>query len=135
MAQVGTGEGAPGEQIALDEPRGRWVLLAAVLGSGVALLDATVVNIALPAIGADLGADFAGLQWTVSGYALTLAALILLGGSLGDRYGRRRVFLVGSVWFGVAACCAGSRRASRRWSPRGCCRASAGRCSRRAASR
>jgi len=79
------------------------VLLTAVLGSGVALLDSTVVNIALPTLGRDLGADFAALHWTVHGYTLTLAALILLGGSLGDRYGRRRVFVVGVAWFAVAS--------------------------------
>jgi len=83
--------------------RGRWVLLAAVLGSGIALLDSTVVNIALPTLGRELGADFADLQWTVNAYVLTLAALILLGGSLGDRFGRRRVFVVGAVWFGIAS--------------------------------
>jgi EmrB/QacA subfamily drug resistance transporter len=91
------------ERVALDSRQGRWLLLATVLGSAVALLDATVVNVALPAIGADLDADFAGLQWTVNGYTLTLAAFILLGGSLGDRYGRRRLFVVGVVWFGVAS--------------------------------
>ncbi|MCW2616130.1 MAG: stp1 [Frankiales bacterium] len=94
---------APVEQVRLDDARGRWVLLAAVLGSGIALLDATVVTIALPALGRDLGADLPGLQWTVNGYVLTLAALILLGGSLGDLLGRRRVFVVGAVWFGVAS--------------------------------
>jgi EmrB/QacA subfamily drug resistance transporter len=83
--------------------RGRWVLLTTVLGSGLAMLDATVVNVALERIGDDLGAEFSGLQWTVNAYALTLAALILLGGSLGDRFGRRRVFLVGVVWFAVAS--------------------------------
>lgn len=83
--------------------RGRWVLLATILGSGVASLDATVVNVALETIGRDLGAGFSGLQWTLNGYTLTLAALILLGGSLGDRYGRRRVFLVGLVWFALAS--------------------------------
>lgn len=82
---------------------GRWVLLATILGSGVAMLDATVVNVALATIGRDLQVGFAGLQWTLNGYTLTLAALILLGGSLGDRYGRRRVFLVGVVWFAVAS--------------------------------
>jgi len=92
----------------LDEMRGRWVLLAAVLGSGLTLLDATVVSIALPTIGADLDADFAGLQWTVNGYALSLAALILLGGALGDRYGRRRVFVVGVVWFAIASVLCGA---------------------------
>ncbi len=79
------------------------MLLAAVLGSGVALLDSTVVNVALPTLGRDLGANFADLQWTVNGYTLTLAALILLGGALGDRFGRRRIFVLGTVWFGVAS--------------------------------
>jgi len=79
------------------------VLLATVLGSGMAFLDATVVNIALPAIGEDLDATLAGLQWTVNAYALTLAGLILIGGSLGDHLGRRRVFVWGVVWFAVAS--------------------------------
>jgi EmrB/QacA subfamily drug resistance transporter len=83
--------------------RGRWVLFATVLGSSLAFIDSTVVNIALPAIGRDLGADAAGLQWTVNGYALSLASLILLGGSLGDRFGRRRVFLIGVAWFAAAS--------------------------------
>jgi EmrB/QacA subfamily drug resistance transporter len=82
---------------------GRWVLLATVLGSSLAFIDSTVVNIALPAIGRDLGASAAGLQWTINGYALSLAALILLGGSLGDRYGRRRVFMVGVGWFAASS--------------------------------
>jgi EmrB/QacA subfamily drug resistance transporter len=85
------------------EPAGRWVLFATVLGTGIAFLDATVVNIALPAIGSDLDTDLAGLQWTVNGYTLTLAAFILLGGSLGDRFGRRRMFVSGVVWFAVAS--------------------------------
>ncbi len=84
-------------------PAGRWVLLATVLGSSLAFIDSTVVNIALPAIGRDLDADAAGLQWTVNGYALSLAALILLGGSLGDRYGRKRVFQIGVGWFAAAS--------------------------------
>ena len=71
--------------VRLSEARGRWVLFAAVLGSGMAMLDATVVNVALPALGRDFGATLSGLQWTVNGYTLTLASLILLGGSLGDR--------------------------------------------------
>jgi EmrB/QacA subfamily drug resistance transporter len=82
---------------------GRWVLLATVLGSSLAFIDATVVNIALPTIGRDLGADAAGLQWTVNGYALSLASLILLGGSLSDRFGRRRLFLLGVGWFAAAS--------------------------------
>jgi MFS family permease len=83
--------------------RGRWVLLATVLGSSLAFIDATVVNIALPVIGRDLHADAAGLQWTINGYSLSLASLILLGGSLGDRYGRKRVFMIGVGWFAAAS--------------------------------
>jgi EmrB/QacA subfamily drug resistance transporter len=74
-----------------------------VLGSSLAFIDSTVVNIALPAIGEDLGGGAAGLQWTVNGYALSLASLILLGGSLGDRFGRKRVFLIGVGWFALAS--------------------------------
>jgi len=85
------------------QPGGRWVLLATVLGSAMAFIDATVVNIALPRLGGDLGADAAGLQWTVNGYTLALASLVLLGGSLGDRFGRRRVFVIGVAWFALAS--------------------------------
>jgi EmrB/QacA subfamily drug resistance transporter len=84
-------------------PAGRWILLATVLGSGMAALDATVVNVALPAIGKDLGAAVSGLQWVLTGYLITLAALILLGGSLGDIFGRRRIFQIGVIWFAVAS--------------------------------
>ncbi|MFD7074357.1 MFS transporter [Nocardioides sp. NPDC059952] len=87
----------------LGSARGRWVLATTVLGSGLAMLDSTVVNVALGRIGEDLGAGFSGLQWTVNAYTLSLASLILLGGSLGDRFGRRRVFLIGVVWFAVAS--------------------------------
>lgn len=86
---------------------GRWVLAATVLGSGIAMIDSTVVNVALPHIGHDLGAGFGGLQWTINAYTLTLAALILLGGSLGDHFGRRRVFLVGVIWFALASAACG----------------------------
>ena len=89
--------------IRIGTPVGRWVLLATIGGSSLALLDSTVVNVALPTIGLDLGADFTQLQWIVNGYTLSLAALILLGGSLGDRFGRRRVFVVGTVWFALAS--------------------------------
>jgi EmrB/QacA subfamily drug resistance transporter len=82
---------------------GRWIIAATVLGSGMAFLDGTVVNVALPTIGTDFGARVDGLQWILNGYLLTLAALVLLGGALGDRYGRRRVFLVGVVWFAAAS--------------------------------
>ncbi|MGK5630941.1 MFS transporter [Streptomyces sp. URMC 123] len=69
----------------------------------MAMLDSTVVNVALPRIGTDLDADLAVLQWTVNAYMLTLAGLILLGGALGDRYGRRRIFVIGVVWFAAAS--------------------------------
>jgi EmrB/QacA subfamily drug resistance transporter len=70
-------------------------------------LDTTVVNVALPTIGRDLDTGLAGLQWTINGYLLTLAALILLGGALGDVYGRRRVFVIGVVWFAAASALCG----------------------------
>src|SRR5260370_15977790 len=93
--------------IRLKQPSGRWILLAAVLGSSMAMLDATVVNVALPTIGRDLHTSLGGLQWTVTAYTLTLAGLILLGGSLGDRMGRRRIFVTGVVWFAVASALCG----------------------------
>ncbi|MFJ5709951.1 MFS transporter [Streptomyces sp. NPDC093105] len=92
-----------GAEVRMASGSGRWIVFTTVLGSGMALLDSTVVNVALPHIGEDLGADLAVLQWTVNAYMLTLAGLILLGGSLGDRYGRRRVFVVGVVWFALAS--------------------------------
>ncbi|MFF0161703.1 MFS transporter [Streptomyces sp. NPDC005263] len=89
--------------VRLASPQGKWILLTTVLGSSMALLDSTVVNVALPRIGRDLDADLAALQWTINAYTLTLAGLILLGGSLGDRLGRRKVFVVGVVWFAAAS--------------------------------
>ncbi len=82
---------------------GRWVLATTVLGSGMVMIDGTVVNVALDRIGADLDAGFADLQWTVNAYTLTLASLILLGGSLGDHVGRRRIFVIGVLWFALAS--------------------------------
>ena len=93
----------PGTLLARGTPQGRWVLAAAVLGSGMAMLDGTVVNIALRSIGDDLGATVAQLQWVVNAYLLALASLILVGGSLGDHFGRRRVFMVGVAWFALAS--------------------------------
>jgi len=93
--------GAPA--VRLGTPTGRAVITAAVLGSGMTLLDGTVVNVALRSIGEDLGASLAQLQWITNGYLLSLASLILLGGSLGDRFGRRRVFVVGTAWFALAS--------------------------------
>ena len=82
---------------------GTAVIAAVTLGSGLTLLDGTVVNVALRTIGEDLGASLAELQWITNGYLLSLSALILLGGSLGDRFGRRRVFVIGTVWFASAS--------------------------------
>ncbi|MFJ4775872.1 MFS transporter [Streptomyces sp. NPDC088762] len=89
--------------VPIASAQGRWILLTTVLGSSMALLDSTVVNVALPRIGLDLGADLAVLQWTVNAYLLTLAGLILVGGALGDRFGRRRIFVLGVVWFAVGS--------------------------------
>ncbi|MBV9143122.1 MAG: MFS transporter [Pseudonocardiales bacterium] len=89
--------------LALSSPGGRWLVVAAALGSGVAFLDGSVVNVALPTIGRELGGGFSVLQWVLDGYLLSLSALLLLGGALGDRYGRRRVFLVGLAIFTVAS--------------------------------
>src|SRR5256885_1591544 len=80
----------------LDRAAGRWVVAASVVGSGAVFLESTVVNVALPPIGRDLGLTIAALQWLVDGYLLTLSALMLLGGALGDRFDRRRVFVVGA---------------------------------------
>ena len=99
-----SGPAIPGPaELRVNDPRGRLVLLTTVLGSGVSLLDSTIVNVALPTIGRDLGADLVGLQWVISAYALTLAALILLGGSLGDRFGRRRIYILGVAGFGITS--------------------------------
>ncbi|MGI5219788.1 MFS transporter [Nocardia sp. CA-290969] len=92
----------------LRSASGRWIVLATVLGSSVASLDATVVNIALPRIGEALETDVAGLQWTLNGYTLTLASFILLGGSFGDRFGRRKVFVAGAVGFALASVLCGA---------------------------
>jgi EmrB/QacA subfamily drug resistance transporter len=89
--------------VRMGTPPGRAVIAAAVLGSGMAFLDGSVVNVALRSIGEDLGASLAELQWITNGYLLSLSSLILLGGSLGDRFGRRRIFVVGTVWFAAAS--------------------------------
>jgi EmrB/QacA subfamily drug resistance transporter len=94
---------ATSQEIAYGSSAGRWVLAIAVLGSGMAFLDGTVVNVALPTIGRDLGASTSSLQWILNGYQLSLASLILLGGSLGDRDGRRRIFVLGVGMFAVAS--------------------------------
>ncbi|MGW0431840.1 MFS transporter [Micromonospora sp. NPDC003197] len=96
----------PAAPLRLHGPAGRGTLLATILASGMVFLDSTVVNVALPHLGADLHSDTAGLQWTVNGFLLTLAAFVLLGGGLGDRFGRRRIFLLGVLGFtGASVLC------------------------------
>ncbi|HEV7584694.1 MAG TPA: MFS transporter, partial [Solirubrobacteraceae bacterium] len=88
----------------LDEARTKQLtLVATIMGSGIALLDGTVVNVALPTIQRSLGGGLAGQQWVSNSYLLTLGSLILIGGSLGDLYGERRVFALGVIGFGVAS--------------------------------
>ena len=93
--------------LAVGEPSGRRLLATTVLGSGMGFLDGTIANVALPHIGADLHADLAGLQWVVNGYTLSLASLILVGGSLGDRLGRKRVYAWGIAGFAIASALVG----------------------------
>src|SRR6266702_4929086 len=83
-------DSGPRELLAYRSAQGRWVVAAMILGSSVAGIDSTVVAVALPAIGRNLHVGFQDLQWTVTSYTLTLASLILLAGSLSDRWGRRR---------------------------------------------
>src|SRR6266568_9296394 len=83
--------------------RGRWVLAATILGSSMVFIDGTVVNVALPAIQTNLHATAANLQWVVEAYALFLAALVLVGGGLGDLYGRRKIFSAGTIVFAAAS--------------------------------
>jgi len=90
-------------RLSFGSGQGRWVIAATVLGSGLASIDATVVGIALPTIGRAFHSGVGTLQWVVSGYSLTLAAFLLLGGSLGDRLGRKRMFFAGVVWFDLAS--------------------------------
>src|SRR6202167_5228718 len=106
MQFVGNVSGQPGS-VRLASAAGRWVLAVAVLGDAMILLEATVVNVALPTIGRNLNASVAGLQWTLNSYVLTLAALVLVGGSLSDIYGRRRIFILGvGVFVAASALCA-----------------------------
>jgi MFS family permease len=90
-------------QLQYGTPRARWVLLVTVLGSGVAFLDGTVVNVALPSIGREFHAGLADLQWTVDAYLLTLGSLIVIGGSLRDLFGRCRVLVLGLIGFSLAS--------------------------------
>ena len=95
---------AVGEAAAPDVSRvARWTLVASILGSSMAFIDGSVVNVALPSIQADLGGGLATQQWVVDAYLLTLGSLILVGGSLGDIFGPRKVFLLGIIGFGLAS--------------------------------
>src|SRR3974390_2629926 len=89
-----------------EEPspaNGGWIIATTILGSSMAFIDGTVVNVALPAMQSALGATVSEVQWIVESYALFLAALLLPGGSLGDLYGRRKIFAAGAVLFGIAS--------------------------------
>ena len=89
--------------VELRSPQGRLTLTTVILGSGIAILDGSVVNIAVRTIGTDLDAGLASLQWVLNGYLLSLASLILVGGALGDRLGRRRMYLLGVAGFAVTS--------------------------------
>ncbi len=94
---------APVETSAFDKGTGTWVLAATILGSSMAFIDGTVVNVALPVLQSDLGATVLDTQWIVEAYTLFLGALILVGGSMGDMYGRRRIYGIGVVLFALAS--------------------------------
>ena len=98
-----TASGDVASELVLRSTKGRIALAATVGASAMASLDATVVNVALPHIGGDLDADVTALQWVLTGYLLGLASFILLAGALGDRLGRRRIFLIGTAWFAGAS--------------------------------
>src|SRR5215472_9169983 len=86
-----------------SKSRGRWILAATILASSMAFIDGTVVNVALPSLQTNLNATIADVQWVIEAYSLLLSALLLVGGSLGDHYGRRRVFLIGVAVFAMAS--------------------------------
>lgn len=96
-------DGSEGPGLRYGTPQAWGTIAAVVLGSGIVFLDGTVVNVALPAIGDDLGTSLGGMQWTVNAYLVTLSSLLLLGGSMGDQLGRRRVFVVGLAVFTAAS--------------------------------
>src|SRR5437868_12567497 len=86
---------------------GRWVLVATTLASSMAFIDSTVVNVALPALQTNLNASIVDVQWVIEAYSLLLSAFLLVGGSLGDHYGRRRIFLIGVAIFAIASAACG----------------------------
>jgi EmrB/QacA subfamily drug resistance transporter len=107
---------SPASPVSLSDPTGsagnpsaiRWVLPATILGSSMGFIDGSVVNVALPAMQVSLHSTLSALQWVVNGYMLMLASLLLLGGSLGDRFGRRRMFIAGLVLFAAASLACGA---------------------------
>ena len=120
----------------ISDTRTRWLaLIVLCLGDLMIVLDTTIVNVALPSIRDDLGFTETSLAWVVNAYLLTFGGFLLLGGRLGDLFGQRRLFLAGIALFTGASSSAGSPRARACWSPRGRCRASAARSSRRSRSR
>jgi MFS family permease len=94
---------AGGEPASAKLTAGRWVLAATILGSSIASIDGTAVNVALPALQEKLGASITDAQWVIEAYTLFLAALILVGGALGDRFGRRRVYATGVALFAISS--------------------------------
>ena len=103
-------EGVIGARIAASpctKSSQRWILIGTILASSMVFIDGTVINVALPALQANLGATVVDVQWVIESYALLLAALLLIGGSLGDHYGRRRIFVTGIILFGIASACCG----------------------------
>src|SRR6185312_13839701 len=95
-------------RLPLASAGGRWLIAATALGSGIAFLDGTVVNVALPSIRRDLGGGLTAQQWVVDAYLPTLSALLPFGGALGDRYGRRRMFVIGLAAFAVMSLACGA---------------------------
>src|SRR5438270_9466758 len=98
---------AGAERSTCSKSQGRWILAATILASSMAFIDGTVVNVALPALQTNLNATAIDVQWVVEAYSLLLSAFLLTGGSLGDHYGRRRIFLIGVVLFAVASAACG----------------------------
>src|SRR6267142_1881683 len=92
---------------ACTKTAGRWILAATILASSMAFIDGTVVNVALPFLQKDLNATVIGVQWVVEAYSLFLSALLLAGGSLGDHYGRRKIFIIGVALFALASTACG----------------------------
>ena len=91
----------------LSSAKGRWIIAATALGSGMVFLDGSVINVALPRIQSDLNVPLSGLQWIIDSYALFLAALLLVGGAVGDAYGRKRAFLIGLSVFTMSSVACG----------------------------